>query len=216
MERRPRLPDSKAHSAVLARLFAADSASSRILLPPACSAVRSTTPVSPGAVQQLTCIGAGDTDSGLECIRFEHVRRFRLAVPMDPRGSVFSSAAPNVTLFAKDYRRAEKHSLESAVEWADPGQPFTFQVDGTFSLNLNQQGVIDLNFNPVPRFTLPGEDSRPVYVQPASIVPATGAVSPRMRESLQSFSRVTTLASDLKSQSRQLSFRFRRRASAPI
>ena len=77
-------------------------------------------------------------------------------------------------------------------------------IDGTYSLNLNQPGSIDLNFNPVTRFSLDTEGNRPVYVLPTSIVPTSGAVSPIDARKSQAFARVSEQVSDLKSQSRQV------------
>ena len=157
------------------------------------------------ALQQVTCIGAAapipdwnaySNDAG--------------SIPNQcadgTTGTVFSSSAPNVSLFAKDY--AASKSVRSNLQWSGPilKNRFSAQIDGTFSLNMNQQSNIDLNFNPVARFTLPGEN-RPVFVEPTSIVPSTGAVSPLDARRTPSFSRVTEVASDLRSHTRQLSFR---------
>jgi hypothetical protein len=72
---------------------------------------------------------------------------------------------------------------------------------------MNQQGFFDLNFNPESRFNLAGEGGRPVYVEPTSIVPTTGAVSPIDARLSKDFSRVSEVTSDLRSLSRQVSFR---------
>jgi hypothetical protein len=159
-----------------------------------------------GGIQQLTCIGAAAPIPDWNAYAANTA-----SVPDrcadGTTGTVFSSTAPNVTLFTKDYDAPK--SVRSNLQWSGPilGNRFTLQVDGTLSQNLNQLGVIDLNFNPVQRFTLAGEENRPVYVDPGSIVPATGTVSPLQARVSPNFSRVTALASDLKSQSRQLSFR---------
>ena len=42
-------------------------------------------------------------------------------------GTVFSNAAPNVSLFANDYRRAAQRALEPVVERPDPRQPLLVQ-----------------------------------------------------------------------------------------
>jgi hypothetical protein len=77
-------------------------------------------------------------------------------------------------------------------------------VDGTWSLNLNQPGTVDLNFSGVPQFALADEGDRPVFVSPASIVPATGALSPVEARKDAAFGRVVSSRSDLRSVSRQL------------
>jgi hypothetical protein len=121
-------------------------------------------------------------------------------------GSVFASTVPNVTFFAKDY--AAPRSLRSNLNWSGPilGNVFSANIEATYSRNMNQSGIVDLNFNPLVQFTLPDEAHRPVFVQTTSIVPTTGTIASRDARVSQLFSRVTELRSDLKSDSRQLRF----------
>ncbi len=122
-------------------------------------------------------------------------------------GSVFANTAPNVTMFAGDY--AAPRSVRSNLQWSGPilGNRFSASIEATYSANFNQAGTLDLNFNPVTRFTLPGEANRPVFINPTSIVPATGATSAIDARVSDRFSRVGQLTSDLESRSRQLSLR---------
>ena len=121
-------------------------------------------------------------------------------------GSVFASTVPNVTFFAKDY--AAPRSLRSNLNWTGLllNNRFIGNIEATYSRNMNQSGIVDLNFNPVVQFTLPDEDHRPVFVQPTSIVPTTGAIASSDARVSPLFSRVTELRSDLRSDSRQLRF----------
>jgi hypothetical protein len=121
-------------------------------------------------------------------------------------GSVFASDVPNVTFFAKDY--AAPRSLRSNLNWSGPllNNLFTGNIEATYSRNMNQSGIVDLNFNPVVQFTLPDEAHRPVFVQTTSIIPTTGTIASRDARVSQLFSRVTELRSDLRSDSRQLRF----------
>jgi hypothetical protein len=113
-----------------------------------------------------------------------------------------------VTFFAGDYKAPR--SLRSNLNWSGSilGNRFGAQVEATYSRNMNQQGVVDLNFNPSVRFDLPDERNRPVFVETTSIVPTTGTIASRDARITQLYSRVTELRSDLQSESRQLSFRF--------
>ena len=122
-------------------------------------------------------------------------------------GSIFASTVPNVTFFAEDY--AAPRSLRSNLNWSGPilRNRFSAQVEVTYSRNMNQSGFVDLNFNPTVQFTLPDEERRPVFVDASSIVPATGTIASRDARVSQLFARVTELRSDLRSESRQLSFR---------
>jgi hypothetical protein len=119
-------------------------------------------------------------------------------------GSVFASTVPNVTFFANDY--TAPRSLRSNLNWSGPvlGNRFSGNAEVTYSRNMNQASIVDLNFSPVVQFTLPDEAQRPVFVQTSSIVPQTGSIASRDARVSQLFSRVTELRSDLKSDSRQL------------
>ncbi|MEO8560642.1 MAG: carboxypeptidase-like regulatory domain-containing protein [bacterium] len=119
-------------------------------------------------------------------------------------GSVFASTAPNATMFAKDF--ASPRSIRSNINWNGPlaGNRFNGSVDLTYSLNLNQSSSVDLNFKPTTQFVLASEGGRPVYVQPSSIVGATGAIASRDARVSQLFNRVTELRSDLRSETKQL------------
>jgi hypothetical protein len=122
-------------------------------------------------------------------------------------GTVFSNGAPNVTLFAENYR--PQRTIRSNLSWngAILDGRFTTNVEGTYSLNLNQQRSFDLNFAPVERFALNDEGNRPVFVQTGSIVPTTGSIASRDARVSQAFSRVSEMRSDLQSRTAQLSFR---------
>jgi hypothetical protein len=84
---------------------------------------------------------------------------------------------------------------------------FNTSVEATYSRNMNQASTLDLNFNPEVRFLLPDEDGRPVFVQPGNIFPTTGAIASGAGRLNNAFSRVTMQKSDLRSESKQLSFR---------
>jgi hypothetical protein len=160
----------------------------------------------PSAVQQLTCVGlAAPTPDWNAYASDPSLIPTRCAD--GTTGGVFSNAAPNVTLFAKDY--SAPRSVRSNLQWNGPilANRFSATIEGTYSLNLNQQGNLDLNFNPETRFTLAEEAGRPIFVEPASIVPATGANASTDARVTPKFSRVTEIRSDLQSRSRQLTLR---------
>lgn len=121
-------------------------------------------------------------------------------------GSVFSNSAPNVTLFDSGF--APQKSVRSNLSWSGAvlDSRFSLNVGGTYSLNLNQQRFVDLNFDPDTRFTLAAE-GRPVFVEPTSIVPMTGSIASGAGRVSQEFSRVTEMRSDLRSRTAELTFR---------
>jgi hypothetical protein len=122
-------------------------------------------------------------------------------------GTVFSNSTPNVSLFASEYR--PQRSLRSNIQWNGPilDNRFTATLDFTYSLNQNQPGTVDLNFNSTQRFTLAEEGGRPVYALATSITPATGAIAPGAARLSNQFARVSQQRSDLEGMSRQVSLR---------
>lgn len=160
----------------------------------------------PGATQQLVCVGAAAPVPDWEAYAADPG-----SIPSQcadgTTGSAFANAAPNVSLFSPDF--SSPRSIRSNLHWSSPilSNRFNFQIEGTYSLNLNQQGITDLNFNNEQRFALADEAGRPVFVLPGSIVPGTGAVASRNSRVATEFSRVTEIGSDLRSESRQLSTR---------
>jgi hypothetical protein len=117
-------------------------------------------------------------------------------------GTVFSNGAPNVSLFANNF--APQKTIRTNMSWTGSALDgrFSLGLDGQYSLNRNQQRQFDLNFNGNQRFTL-GDDGRPVFVNPSSIVPTTGAVASSDARVSQSFARVNEMRSDLESRTAQ-------------
>ncbi len=120
-------------------------------------------------------------------------------------GSVFANASPSVTLFAPGY--VPTRAIRSNLSWngAILDNRFNMNVEGTYSLNLNQQRSVDLNFAPIVRFAL--DDGRPVFVNPTSIVTTTGSIASRDARVSQSFNRVSEMRSDMESRTGQVMVR---------
>ena len=158
----------------------------------------------PQAAQQLTCIG-----SAVPAPDWADYLSSTGSIPSTCVGdlSTYSSTVPNVSLFAPDY--TPQRSWRANLNWNAPilGNRLRMTSGATYSLNLNQQSQIDLNFDQVARFTLPGEN-RPVYVNPSSIFPTTGAILSRDARLTQNFAQVTDYLSDLQSHSTQVSLGF--------
>ena len=158
-----------------------------------------------GGAQQIMCVGPAAPNP-----RWEEYAGDPDAIPGrcadGSSGSVFSNAAPNVTLFAPDFR--PQRTVRSNLSWNGSvlDRRFSLGVEGTYSSNLNQQRFVDVNFDPSSRFTL-ADEGRPVYVAPTSIVPATGSVASRGARVSQAFSWVNEIRSDLQSRTAQLSLR---------
>jgi Carboxypeptidase regulatory-like domain len=154
------------------------------------------------AAQQLSCVGgAVPVPDWLGYLQNP------AAIPATCVGDVttFSSTVPNVSLFAPDY--IPQRSWRANLNWNAPvlRNRFRLSSGATYSLNLNQQSQIDLNFSRAARFALPVE-GRPVFVNETSIFPATGSIISRDARITQTFAQVTDYLSDLQSHSTQLSF----------
>ena len=54
---------------------------------------------------------------------------------------------------------------------------FVLGLQGVYSWNMNQPGVVDVNLDPARGFTLAAEAGRPVFVDPSAIVPTTGTIA---------------------------------------
>src|SRR5256884_6491099 len=81
---------------------------------------------------------------------------------------------------------------------------FWWTVDASYARGRSQYGFRDLNLMGTPRFALPGEADRPVYVPADSIVPSTGALSLTASRAHPEFGRVLLIRSDLQSETKQI------------
>jgi carboxypeptidase family protein len=160
----------------------------------------------PSAVQYLNCVGPATPTPDWNAYA-NNLNAVPTACADGTNGTVFANTSPNVALFDPKY--SAPRSLRSNLQWNGPilGNRFTASIDGTYSLNLDQPGFVNLNFNPATRFSLDNEDGRPVFVQPTSIVPATGAIASGDARVSQNYARVTELRSDMRSESRQATLR---------
>jgi hypothetical protein len=156
----------------------------------------------PSAAQQLTCVG-----TAVPVPDWTDYLASTGAIPTSCAGDItsFSSTVPNVTLFTPDY--IPQRSWRGNLNWNLPvlNNRFRLTNSATYSLNLNQQSQIDLNFNRMPVFELPIEQ-RPVFVNQGSIFPSTGAILSRDARVTQNYAQVTDFLSDLHSHTAQLSF----------
>ena len=118
--------------------------------------------------------------------------------------SAFIDAAPAVSLFSPAYALAR--SWRGNLRFGSALGVFRYSLDGWYSYNLNQPGMVDANFTDRPRFSLADEGNRPVFVAPSSIVPATGIVSLGDARRDAAFGRIGERVSDLHSTARQLTF----------
>jgi hypothetical protein len=117
--------------------------------------------------------------------------------------SVFSSLAPSVSTF--DPRFAQPRALRTAADWSSPilDNRVVLGLQGVYSWNMNQPGIVDANLDPARGFTLATENGRPVFVDPSAIVPATGTIAIANSRRSAAFRNVAVNKSDLHSSSAQ-------------
>ena len=156
----------------------------------------------PSAAQQLTCVG-----TAVPAANWADYLTNTGMIPTECADNTtsFTSTVPNVQLFAPWY--IPQRSWRANLNWNAPvlDNRFRLSSGATYSLNLHQQSQLDLNFDGTQRFSLGDEDHRPVYVNPSSIFPATGAIVSRDARVSQRFAQVTDFVSDMRSRSSQLS-----------
>jgi len=157
----------------------------------------------PGSVTRLTCLGAAVPAPDWAAYQTDPA-----TVPRQCAGAnaAFVDTAPTVQLVARGF--TAERSWRANLTWAGSLGRNPFSIGGVYSVNRDQHGTVDLNFAGLTRFTLPDE-GRPVFADPANIVPATGAVSPVDARRSAAFGRVVSRVADLRSVSRQLIVTFR-------
>jgi Carboxypeptidase regulatory-like domain len=156
----------------------------------------------PSAAQQLSCIGSAVPDPD-----WSQYLSSTGSIPSTCAGdqTIYSSTVPNVVLFSKDY--IPQRSWRANLNWNAPILNNTFRLasTATYSLNLNQQSQVDLNFNQAPVFSLANEGGRPIYVSPSTIFPTTGTTIETGSRLTTGFANVTDYLSDLRSHTTQFS-----------
>lgn len=159
----------------------------------------------PGGVQQMGCIG-----SAVPIPDWSMFLSDPSTIPTrcadTSAASPFTTTRPNVWMIDRGFAAQQSWRTNLALNAFLVPKLIRFTVEGIYSLNLHQQAPLDLNFTPNTRFTLANEGNRPVFVQPASIVPSTGALTNRDSRVDAAYGSVTSLNSDLHSTTRQLVF----------
>jgi hypothetical protein len=115
---------------------------------------------------------------------------------------VLAERAPSVALISPSYD--VPRSWRASLDWNTSFKRILFRAGLLGSYDLSQPGVVDANFGGVSRLTLANEANRPVYVSPASIDPASGAVSAVESRKSDQFGRVGVRVSDLRGYGGQL------------
>jgi len=122
---------------------------------------------------------------------------------VDTASAVTISPRPNATVFDPGYAAPRAWRASLGLQQQLPGA-YMLAVDASYARGERQYGFRDLNLVATPRFVLPDEGSRPVYVPADSIVPTTGALTSLDSRVHAQFGQVMAIGSDLQSDARQL------------
>jgi len=155
------------------------------------------------AQTELVCVG-----SAVPTPEWAQYARDPATIPTQCVDSTSASAVaitpqPDVTVFEPDF--AAPRAWRGSLGWLRRfhGNDW-ITVEASYARGVNQYGLRDLNLVSTPRFTLPGEGGRPVYVPIDSIVPTTGALSDAASRVHPEFGQVLAMGSHLQSDTKQL------------
>ncbi len=155
----------------------------------------------PSAIQQLYCIGAAAPTPDWQA--YEQGQPVPTECANGAASTALAQTTPPVSLFAPNYSFYDSWRPALSVNYTLTSY-VRLIANGTWAINRNVPGNYDLNFDPATRFSLASEDNRPIYIQPASIVPATGAETFADSRVSPDFAHVTEARSDLRSDVRSV------------
>jgi len=161
----------------------------------------------PSAAQQVVCVGAATPVADWAAYAAS-LGAIPTKCADGSASSGLASSAPNVALFGRSY--VAPRSLRSNLQWGGAvlGNRLLASIDATYSLNLNQASMVDLNFDPAAKFTL-ADDGRPIFARTSGIVATSGAIAAGEGRIDPAFGRVTEFRSDMRSDARQLTIQLR-------
>jgi hypothetical protein len=157
-----------------------------------------------GAESQLVCIGSATPIPDWQAMLVNPATIPTTCVGGENAApSIFAAQRPNVTTFSPDFGapRAWRASLGVQHRILDR---YVLNLDASYALGTNLYGVSDLNLPSAPRFTLAGEENRPVFVSPQAIIPATGALQSLDSRVQPAYGSVYNVWSGLRSDTRQV------------
>lgn len=157
----------------------------------------------PGAETQLICVGAAVPTPDWPMFAANPASVPSACADGGGGTTPFTNQRPNVTTFDSDFGapRSWRASLGVQRRFLER---LNVSLDLGYALGIDLYGVRDLNLVDTPRFTLAAEGNRPVFVDPADIVPATGVVNSLGSRRESSYGSVFAVGSGLRSDTRQV------------
>jgi Carboxypeptidase regulatory-like domain len=153
-----------------------------------------------GGTSVLSCVG-----SAVPAVDWSQFAATPSTIPTQclDGSSVLGEKASAVTLISPDYD--VPRSWRASLDWSTNVGSWLLRLGGLASYDLSQPGLVDANFAGTPRFTLASEGGRPIYVTPAAIDTASGAVSAAESRRTNEFGSVGIRVSDLRGYGGQFS-----------
>jgi hypothetical protein len=117
-----------------------------------------------------------------------------------------TTGRPTVTTYDPNYGAPKTQRLSLGLSRSITPR-ISFNVDASYVHGIGQAASRDLNLDDATsRFNLGAEDNRPVFADPAQIIPTTGAVPLSASRIDQAFGRVNTVFSALENRTKQVTF----------
>lgn len=155
----------------------------------------------PGGETQLICVG-----SAVPVPDWSLYRANPASVPTacadGTGGGPATTTRPNVTVFDPDFGAPRSWRASLGVQ-RRMFERLNVSFDVAYALGVDLYGVNDVNLLTVPQFSLADEGGRPVFVDAASIVPATGIVNALASRRETDYGSVLAVGSGLRSDTRQ-------------
>ena len=157
------------------------------------------------AVHQIVCVGSAVPTPSWSSFA-ENTSSIPTQCADTSAQSPFATTRPNVWYVDRGFspQRAWRSSL--GINTFLIPKLVRFGLEGIYSLNLGQQGIVDRNFSGTRGFSLPDEGGRPVFASAASVVPGSGALTNHDSRLNSAFGSASALRTDLQSRSSQVVF----------
>ncbi|HTE45352.1 MAG TPA: hypothetical protein VK636_08935, partial [Gemmatimonadaceae bacterium] len=152
----------------------------------------------PGSGSSVTCVG-----SAAPMPNWEAYLNDASSVPevCTSEAGQLAETSPSVRLFDRGY--SAPRSWRGNLSYSSGYEHLTYSIDGTYSYNIDQPSIVDLNLTRTTAF-LSTSDGRPMFVAPSAIDAQTGAVSRAASRVSPAFDQVLESRSDARSVSRQV------------
>jgi hypothetical protein len=126
---------------------------------------------------------------------------------LDGTGSqTFSSNVPSVRVYDPSYKASVNYRASLGIDGIRLIHNWTLGITAFGNYGVNGGSSLDLNLTQTPKFFLPDEADRAVFVSPDAIVPSTGVIAPNAYRINTAYGAVSNVVSDLRNYTVQPQF----------